>query len=169
MARKKKKAMGWRGQILLIGGFFTSVVFASISILLIVGMVPTIVCAIGDRSKGYMKTLTVGAINFAGCSPFMLEIFKKGNQIDTALQYIIEPRTIVVMYSAAAIGYLINWAMTGIVSSILVQKAKARLKAIAGEQKALAERWGEEVTGTIPLDEYGFRKDVQTLKPEEAS
>ncbi len=168
MAKKtKKKSFGWKGQILLIGFFLTSLLFSAVAIILIIGMIPTIVAAIVDRTEGHIRTMTVGAINFAGCTPFMIEVFKKGNNIETAVSYIAQPRTIVVMYFAAGMGYLIDWAMTGIVSSIMVQRAKARVKEIQKQQKELTDRWGQEVTGTIPLDEYGFPKDGFDLKLED--
>lgn len=156
---KKKKGAAWKKQILLIAGILSSVVFSAMAVILAIGMIPTFVAAIVDRTEGKMRTLTIGAINFAGCAPFMVEIFQKGNNIEVAINYIIQPRTIVVIYFAAAMGYLIDWAMTGIVSSIMVQKSKSRLKEIKKEQEALAERWGAEVTGTIPLDEYGFPRE----------
>lgn len=156
------------GQILFICVLLASVMFASISVIIVVGMIPTIVAAIVDRSEGRMRALTIGAMNFAGCAPFILEIFKKGNSLETSIAYMLEPRTIVVIYFAAAMGYLIDWAMTGIVSSVLVQKTKNRLMDIQKDQKALTERWGMEVTGTIPLDEFGFPVQSVAHKGEEA-
>ncbi len=141
--------------------------FSAVSILLVVGMIPTLVAAIVDRTEGRMRVWSVGAMNFAGCAPFMIEVFKKGNNLETAIAYIVQPRTIVVMYFAAGMGYLIDWAMTGIVSSIMVQKTKSRLKNIQTLQKEMVDRWGAEVTGTIPLDEFGFPKDSMTQKPDE--
>ena len=169
MAKKKKRAsFGWKGQIFLIVSLLACVMFASIAVIIVVGMVPTIVAAIVDRSEGRMRALTIGAMNFAGCAPFVIEVFKKGGSLETSIAYMLEPRTIVVIYFAAAMGYLIDWAMTGIVSSIVVQKTKGRLRDIQKGQKDLTERWGMEVTGTIPLDEFGFPKDNSAAKAEEA-
>ncbi len=165
MAKKKKKS-GWTGQIFFIMALLLGVMFSALGIILLVGMIPSIVAFIVDRTKGRMRAMTVGAINFAGCTPFLVEVFKKGNDISTAVSYIMEPRTIVVMYMAAGMGYLIDWALTGIVSSIMVQRAKARIKEIHKQQKDLVDRWGPEVNGTIPLDEYGFPLDgLATAKP----
>lgn len=164
--KKTKKVSGWKFQIFLIMAIITSVMFSSVAVIMAVGMIPTLVAAIVDRSEGRLKAMTVGAMNFAGCVPFMIEVFKKGNNMQTAIVYILQPRTIVVMYFAAGMGYLIDWAMSGIVSSIMVQRTKSRLKDIQKQQKELTERWGMEVTGTIPLDEFGFPKDM-TPKPEE--
>ena len=166
--KRRKKRAGWKTQVFFIMLILICILFSSIAVILVIGMIPTVVAAIVDRTEGRMRTLTIGAINFAGCAPFIVEVFKKGNNIETAIHYIIQPRTIVVMYFAAGMGYLIDWAMTGIVSSIMVQKSKSRLKEIQKQQKELTERWGQEVTGTIALDEYGFPQDISSQKHEES-
>lgn len=167
MAKQKKNAVGWRGQVFLIVGILCCFLFAPLAVILVVGMIPSIVVMIVDHKEGRMRALTIGAINFAGCSPFMIEVFKKGNNLETAMTYILQPRTIVVIYFAAAMGYLVDWAMTGIVSSILVQKTKSRMKEIQDSQKELTERWGVEVTGTVPLDEFGFPRENHAAKAED--
>ncbi len=163
MAKKsKKKSFGWRGQIVFIVLIIAGIMFSSISAILAVGMIPTLVAAVVDRTEWRLRTATIGVVNFAGCVPFMIEVFKKGNSLETAMSYIMQPQTIVVMYAAAAIGYVIDWAMGGIVSSLMVQKAKGRIKDLRKRQEALSVRWGQEVTGNVPLDEYGFAiKDVK--------
>ncbi len=165
--RRRRRKASWKLQILLIVSILTSIIFSAIAIILAVGMIPTVVAAIVDKTEGKMRTMTVGAINFAGCTPFIIEVFKKGNSIETAISYIVQPRTIVVMYFAAGMGYMIDWAMTGIVSSIMVQKGKKRRKDIIKTQKDLVDRWGPEVTGTLTLDEYGFPKDSVVMQKSE--
>lgn len=168
MARKRrKKFRGVIAQFLIIGLLLLGVMFSSMAVVLMIGMIPTIVSMIVDSTKGKVRSITVGCTNFAGCTPFLIEVFKKGNSMETAVSYILEPRTIVVMYMAAGMGYLIDWAMAGIVSSIMVQKAKKRLKDIQKQQTDLVDRWGLEVTGTIPLDEFGFPKDENAPKAAE--
>lgn len=157
MAKKKqKKPSAWKIHVLSAVGLMMGIVYSAMAIVFVVGMIPTLVCSIVDKSVNRTKTITVAAMNFAGCVPFMLEVWKKGGSLDTAITYILEPRTIVVMYFAALMGYLIDWAVTGIVSSVMVQRGKARMVAIREHQKELVERWGPEVTGNIPLDQYGF-------------
>ena len=165
--RKKRRKRGWKFQVVFIVSVITSVVFSAIAIILAVGMVPTVVAAIVDKTEGKMRTMTVGAINFAGCTPFMIDVFKQGNSIETAITYIVEPQTIVVIYFAAGMGYTIDWAITGIVSSIMVQKGKKRRKDILKAQKDLVDRWGAEVTGALALDEYGFPKDSVLIQKTE--
>lgn len=164
MAKKKKSSAGWKVQLLIVVGLIGGVLFSAMAVILLVGMIPSIVSMIVDQTKGKTRTLTVASVNFAGCTPFLVEVFRNGNDMATAIQYILEPRTIVVMYLAAGMGYLIDWAMTGIVSSILVQKAKRRVRDIEKQKKDLIDRWGPEVTGTIPLDQFGFPIEVADAK-----
>jgi hypothetical protein len=63
------------------------------------------------------------------------------------------------MYSAAGIGYMIDWALSGIVATIMIQRSSGRLKAIRTRQDEMVERWGREVTGEMVLDSEGFPLD----------
>lgn len=154
--RKKKRSMGWRGNLLLIMMFISSIVFLATTILLFIGMLPTVVVGVLDRSKERVRALTIGFMNFAGCFPYWLDLVSTRHVPEEALKIISDPSTIVVMYTAAAIGYLIEWAMTGIVSSIMTQRGYKRLEYIEDQKEKLVERWGPEVTGEVPIDVYGF-------------
>lgn len=158
MAKKQKgkKRLGWRGQILMIAGCLTAAVFLPSTFILLVGMVPTPFAILVDRTKGKNKVITVGAMNLAGCSPFLFELWMNGHNFAKAIEIVTDPFAIIVMWSAAAVGYIVNWAMTGLVTATLYQRGHARQRAIAERQKELVERWGQEVTGTLPLDPQGF-------------
>ncbi|MBN8521926.1 MAG: hypothetical protein J0L77_08550 [Alphaproteobacteria bacterium] len=148
--------MSWKRNLFITVGTLLGVVFLPTTIILAVGMLPTGAALLIDKTRGKVRTLTIGSMNLAGCVPFILELWMRGHTFDNAMGYLMEPRTIVVMYFAAAIGYMIDWAMTGIVIGIMSEKGKARVKQIEKEKQALITRWGEEVTNTLPLDEDGF-------------
>ncbi len=154
---KKKKKKSGSMQIFLIVGLAMGVVFLPTTFLLSISMLPSLVALIVDRSKRKTKAITVGAMNLAGATPFLLELWMSGNDFEKAFSVVTDPKAIIVIYSSAAIGYLIDWSMTGIVASVLVQRGHARKKAIVKHQKELVDRWGEEVKGELVLDEYGFR------------
>lgn len=155
MAKRKKK-LDWRGQVILVFGIIAAIVFLPTTIVLLIGMVPTVVAALLDRTSEQVRGMTVGSMNLAGCAPFVLELWTTEHTPDRAVEIAFEPLAIVVMYAAAAMGYLIEWAMGGIVSTFLGQKAARRLREIAEQQEKLVARWGREVTGEIPLDPFGF-------------
>ncbi len=158
--KKKKKASG-KGQLLGIFGLFTAVIFMPTTIVLLMGMIPTVIAAVTDRTGKGTKALTVGAMNLAGCTPFLIELWSTGHTPEIAVTIITDPRAMSVMFASAGVGYLISWAMSGIVGTVLVQRSGVRIKDIKKKQEALVQRWGVEVTGDIPLDPYGFPIETQ--------
>lgn len=161
MAKKKKSAQknkGWGLQIMLIFAFLTAILFMPTTVLLLLGMLPTVVALVIDRHGG-TRAITVGSLNLCGCLPFLLELWTTSHTMAQAVTLITDPRTIIVMYAAAGIGYMIDWALSGIVATIMIQRATGRLKAIRQRQEEMVVRWGPEVTGELPLDAEGFPLD----------
>jgi hypothetical protein len=140
--------------ILIVVGF----IFLPTTVFMIFGMLPTIAVFATDRTVGRNKTICIGAMNFAGCFPFLLEFWMEFGQqtVDNALRLIGQSETIIVIYMLALGGYAINKAVTGITVSIIIQRNERRLKKINSEQEKLVKRWGEKVTGQYALDDYGF-------------
>lgn len=163
--RKKKKSVG---QVFGGLGLVMAIIFMASTIVLLVGMLPTVVAIFVDRTRQKNKAVTVGAMNLAGCTPFLLELWSQGHNVGKSIDIITDPMAIVVMYAAAAVGYIIDWAMTGLVAGILYDRGQKRAVAIKKKQEELVERWGKEVTGTIPLDEYGFALDAPNDLPGDA-
>lgn len=133
-----------------------SVVFLPTTVLFFVGMLPTVVARVVDRTPERTKSLTVGFMNFAGFFPFWYQLVDSGHKIDNAMLILSDPMTIVIIYAAALVGYGIEMIMTVVVAGLMVQKGQGRLKAIKSHQEEMVKKWGQEVTGEIPLDQYGF-------------
>lgn len=163
-AGKKRKQKTLSSKIAVFFGMIMAVVFMPTTILLFFGMIPTLVAGIVDRSKRGTRVITVGAMNLAGCTPFLLDLWTSGHSMEIALTLLSSPVTVIVMWMAAVVGYMIDWSVSGIVSTVLVQRAEARLQSIRKRHEALAERWGPEVSGDLALDAYGF-----PLEPPEAT
>lgn len=140
--------------IIIVVGF----IFLPTTIFLIFGMLPTIAAFATDRSIGKNKTICIGAMNFAGCFPFLLEFWTEFGQqtVENALKLVGSVENILVIYILAAGGYAIDKAVTGITASLIIQRAESRIKKIKIEQEKLVKRWGEKVTGQYKLDDYGF-------------
>ena len=137
----------------------------STALIFFIGLLPMFVAFFVDRSKKKTKAITVGAMNIAGCAPFIMELWQGDPSMEKAVSIIADPMAIIVIYSAAGIGYIIDWAMSLLVASVLYQRGASRKKAIEERQKELIERWGEEVTGQIPLDHEGFPVDPESPAP----
>lgn len=164
--KDKKKKIGLKGGLLLTVTCLLGVMFIPVALVLIVGMAPTVVAGMIDKSAQKLKAVTVGFMNFAGCYPFLLTlIVQHGNSPEIAFDIIFQPLNIVVIYTAAALGYVIELGVTRLVAAYMVQSAENRIEEIADEQKDMVKRWGQEVTGDIPLDPYGFpinKEDKET-------
>lgn len=148
--------MGWRGRVFLVMGLALAALFMHTTLLLAIGLLPTVGAAAVDRSRQKSKVMCVGAMNLAGCVPFLMQLWMGGNNLEAAKEILFEPRTIIVIYLIGACGYLIEIAVSGIVSQIMLQKAQMRLKAIEKQQKDMSDRWGQPVDGTYTLDDFGF-------------
>ena len=133
-----------------------SVVFLPVTALLFVGLLPTVMARLTDRSKERTKVLTVGFMNFAGCFPFLYQLFHMGIKLENSLAILSDPMNIVIIYTAALIGYGIDWVVTHMVAAIAVQKGRNRLENIKKIQENMVRQWGAEVSGEIPLDNNGF-------------
>ncbi len=157
---RRKKASG-KSRLMGIVSLFTAVIFMPTTIVLLMGMIPTVVAAVVDRSGKGTKALTVGAMNLAGCTPFLIDLWSKGHTPDIAVTIISDPRVMSVMYAAAGVGYLISWAMSGLVGTMMVQRGAIRIEDIKRRQEKMVERWGVEVTGEVHLDAYGFPIETQ--------
>ncbi|MBI1326827.1 MAG: hypothetical protein GC136_04205 [Alphaproteobacteria bacterium] len=127
-----------------------------ITILLFVGMMPTLAASFMDRSRDKMKVFTVGSLNFATCFPFVLDISTGGFKSDQAINLITDAQNIIIMFSGAVAGYLLEWATVGVVATIVIEQARGKIKSMRNTQEELVERWGKEVRGDIPLDSQGF-------------
>lgn len=150
-----------RVKISLLMLLIIAIAFKSTTVFLAFAMLPTIVALATDRTLGKTKTICVGAMNFSGAFPFLLEFWSEfgAQTVENAFSLVANPETIIVIYLLAAGGYAIDMAVTGITATYLVQRSQNRLEKVKKEQKDLIKRWGEKVTGLQRLDDYGFPVD----------
>ena len=168
--KKKKKAVKkkkqFQMQIFLAGLMLMSVVFLPTAFLLGVGMLPFVVAYFTDKSEKKTKAITVGAMNLSACILFLMEMWTTDHSLDKAFAIVFDIVPLIVMYAGAAVGYLIDWAMTTIVANILHQRGLARMKSIEKRQAELVERWGKEVAGNTGYGEEPEETEEEKMKRE---
>lgn len=153
MAKKKTAPSGKSGKIGKKGGagkiLFVLMIFLvtiwSTAILIIPGMMPTFVALITGKDREKTLALTMGATNFAGCLPFVLQLWSMGQNLDNAMKIMRDPMTWLVMLASAGVGYAIYVVVPGMVATIMAGSASGK---IAQLQKNLAELkavWGDDV------------------------
>lgn len=130
--------------------------FLPVSTVLGVGLLPTFAAFMTDPTRQKTRSFTIGLLNFVTCFPFAMEVALENPTMDGAVMTITDPLNIVIMFAGAAAGYFIDWTLGGISNVIMTGRARQRLDAIERRQKELVRRFGQEVTGQIPVDPDGF-------------
>jgi hypothetical protein len=151
-SEKGKKPAKSRAKLWLIFTIFAGVVFLPTSMLLFIGMLPSLVAFLVSGRAGGAKVSTVTAMNLAGCIPFIFKLWSSGNDPEASIDIITNTRFISIMYMAAAFGYMVDWVVTGIVSSFLYQRGIRRMEDIVKRQKVLKKQWGDSVDESTSLD-----------------
>ena len=135
------------------GGGTTWVLVVAVSLLVIAlptmvilffGLLPSVVAFIIDRTKGKSAAITVTGINLIGVFPFVMDLWKGGNTFDQALD-MLDIFTMLVMYSAAGMGWLLFMTTPVIISSFVMVLQQRKIANLRKQQKELIEEWGPEV------------------------
>ncbi len=114
-------------------------------LLLLFGMLPAIVAYIIDPSKHKASAICVGAMNFAGVFPYFLDLWTGIHSIATVLGVLTDVFALMVMYSAAACGWMLFLAVPPVVGILLNWTAQRRIAALRAGQKRIIEEWGKDV------------------------
>lgn len=114
-------------------------------ILLIVGLLPTMVAFVIDKSSGKYATLCVGAMNITGVFPSIFELWTGQNNFSQAIQIITNVFDLVIMYGAAGFGWILYIVIPSTVSTLLNLLAQRRITRLRNQQRELINEWGKDV------------------------
>ena len=122
-----------------------SVVALPVCVLLVVGMIPTIVAYIIDQTPRRTLTLTVGPLNLAGTAPYCFQLWFGVDTMHALGLYVSSVWVWLVMYVAAAIGWLLHLGMPVIVHFLLERSLDGRKAKLVVMQRKLRAEWGDDV------------------------
>jgi len=141
----RRRAAGGLAFLLLVVPL--AVVVMPTTVLLGVGLIPTLVAFAVDRDSEKSAAITVGAMNFCGVMPFAIQLWQRGHTLDLSMGLIASPFTWLVMYGAAAVGWGLYFVIPPIVASFVVMRDEDKIRDLEEQRQALVEEWGIEVTG----------------------
>ncbi|MBT3661525.1 MAG: acyl-CoA synthetase [Rhodospirillaceae bacterium] len=124
-------------------------------IVLFIGMLPTGVAAIIDRSEEKYGTFCVGGLNLCGVFPYITTLWFVDHTVNVATGMITDVFTLLVMYASAAFGWTMFMAIPPVIASFLSVMAQTRVKTLRALQREIMEEWGPGVASTVddaPLD-----------------
>jgi hypothetical protein len=159
MARKKKKKGGGLTLILLI--IPAALIVLPTTILFGIGMIPTIVAYVVDRDPDKSAPITVGGLNFCGCMPFAIDLWKHQHTIGAAAKVFADPLAWLVMYSAAAVGWGLYYGIPPLVAGMEVTRAEKRVEVLKQKKVALVQEWGPDVAGDYFDESGGMEPDAE--------
>ena len=144
------KAQMGSGQLILWSMAFVAImfVFTGSVIVVLVGMAPTIVALIIDRTPKKYAAFCVGGMNFAGVFPSLMKLWGAGNSLGGVKEGIaiaFNPFNLTVMYGAAAFGWLIYQMVPPIVAAMIAVSAQHRIAQLRGRQRELIKEWGDAI------------------------
>ena len=121
-------------------------VFTGSVILLLVGMAPTMVAYIIDRTPKKYAAFCVGGMNFTGVFPSILKLWAGNPDVRTGIQIAFNPFDLTVMYGAAAFGWMLYQAIPPVVAAMIAVSAHHRISQLRSRQRELIKEWGDALT-----------------------
>jgi hypothetical protein len=129
--------------------FIASILFLPMSVLLAIGLLPTVAALLIDRDPQRYTFITVGLMNVAGVIPQLVKLWIAGMSMDHAMTIISDPLAWLTMYGAATLGWFIFFSVPPFLQAIINQKTKLRIASLDHKQTAMIKEWGEDLRSGI--------------------
>ncbi|MER2519541.1 MAG: hypothetical protein ABTQ34_02505 [Bdellovibrionales bacterium] len=135
---------------ILVGGslFFVFPTF----VLMAIGLIPTLVAIFTDTDREKYSATAVGAMNVAGLTPFVVELWTKGQTLGHVFEILKDANNWLVILGSAAIGQLLLFVVPQITASMTSAHYDIRLKTLKANLEELKNTWGPDVATTKPLE-----------------
>ncbi len=114
-------------------------------LLLFVGMLPTLAAAFAERGTARQAWVSVGGLNFAGLSNWLLNLWFSHHTLSYAITQLRTVTPILVAYAASALGWALYLAMPPLVNAVTSVTSQRRVVTLAAQQRKLIEQWGDGV------------------------
>jgi hypothetical protein len=121
-------------------------VFALPTVILVtLGVLPTIVAAIVDRREEKYAAWCVGGFNVSGVVPYLIQLWAHGDSRMALAGIAGNAYTWLVIYGAAALGWLANYWAPQITMRIRRMRDRNEVVRLRRRQEQILEEWGPEV------------------------
>jgi hypothetical protein len=149
MARDKREGGGSRTNwfafwifVLVVGLIWLSLPTV---LMIVVGMPPTLVAWIIDRSHQKSATFCVAGLNFCGLFPHLMDFWQGTHSLAAAGEIITNVFVLLAIYGAAGFGWMLYVAVPPVVGTFLTVMAQRRVAQLRTLQRQILEEWGESV------------------------
>lgn len=130
----------WFAVLMIAGAALTALPLCLVAV---PGMMPSLAVFLADRQRPRYLSYAVTVMNFAGVLPFLLVLDHAGMSLAAAAGKLSDPFTWLVMYGAAASGWLINAGTVPLARICIEAQAGQRRRQLESVAKQMREEWGE--------------------------
>lgn len=123
-----------------------AVLFRPTAIILAVGLIPTLLTFLFDRTPEKFGVLCIGSLNLAGLYPVLMPLWTQGHTMERAMKALGDPNTGAVIIGAAGVGCAIYFATPPIVSMVVRSKITREIADTEKRQADLIAYWGDALT-----------------------
>lgn len=120
------------------------------TMVLAIGMAPTLGAFFADKTPGHYLTKCVAGTNFAGVFPSLYYLWTIGHDLKTANGIVTDINALLLMYCAGAMGWLLFLGLPGAVAVFRSLNATRRIYVLREKQKMLINEWGDNILPTLP-------------------
>ena len=146
-------------------GFVVLVIISLPTVMIIFfGLLPTIVSAFIDKTTKKNASFCVGGINLCGVFPYMMDLWLGDNTMNGAMNILTDVFSLIVMYGAAAFGWMIFQSLTPVVATFVTVIAQSRASRLRSAQRQLIDEWGEDVGTPQEVLEMSDQPDDEFIK-----
>ena len=134
------KSKRWILAILLM---LALVIILPVTIIILIGLLPTITILITDP-KNSSKVVTVGCFNMAGLFVYVLSLVNNFS-VGGAFNIVADIFNLIIMLGSAGIGLILYCELPNMFSFFSKLSAQKRLESIDAKLAEIAEEWGQEI------------------------
>jgi hypothetical protein len=133
-------------QFVVFAIFIAGMVFALPTMLVLtLGLLPTLVALVVDLNPRKYAARAVGFLNIAGSLPFLFKLWFGAHSLVGAMKILTDVFAWLVIYSAAAMGWLIYMGMPQVAGFLMELNASRQIRRIDARRSALVREWGEDI------------------------
>ncbi|MEE8563155.1 MAG: hypothetical protein V3S92_05995 [Alphaproteobacteria bacterium] len=113
-------------------------------LVLAVGLLPTLVALLVDVHPRKFAAWSVGFLNCAGLMPYLGDLWINNHTVEGAMGVLTDVVAWLVIYGAAAAGWMVYRGMPVVGGMILEIKAQGQIRRLRAERQKLIDEWGRE-------------------------
>jgi hypothetical protein len=133
------------------------------TMVLAIGMAPTLGAFFADKTPGHYLTKCVAGMNFAGVIPSLYHLWITGHNLKTANVIVTDLNTWLLMYCAGAMGWLLFLGLPGAVAIFRSLNASRRIYVLREQQKLLINEWGDSILPAAVTAKAGDNTSAESV------